>query len=109
MRTALFGSCRFLDFDFARDYLQLRGDALERLPRMRLAVEIRGDDLVDERAARITGRNDPARRPEKIRRRTCPRSRMRAVSSRELLAVGKLDAKLLQFLVIERFARLVEH
>src|SRR4051794_25910129 len=86
MRTTLFGCGpgRFLDFDFARDHLELRGDALERLPHMRLAVEIRGDDLVDERAARVTARNDPAGRPEIVGGRTCAGSRMRAVSSRQL-------------------------
>src|SRR5262245_42908913 len=108
MKTVLPGF-RLPDFDLALDHLQLRGDAFERLPRVGPAVQVRGDDLVDKRAARVARRNDPAGRPEPVGRRTDPGTRMRAVSSRELLAIGKLDKKLLDALVIERLARLIEH
>src|SRR5712691_9724279 len=98
-----------LDLDLTGDDGQLRGRPLERLPGVRGAVRVGGDDLVRERAAGIARRNGPDGRPEKVGGGARRRRRVRAVGRRELLAIGQLDDHALEALAVERLAGLVEH
>ena len=54
MTTASAIACQgFLNFDLARDHLQLRGYALERILGRGLALRIRGSRFIDEGTIRI--------------------------------------------------------
>src|SRR5262249_21178704 len=98
-----------LDLDFAGDHGQLGGVALERLPSLRLALQVRGDDLVGQRAARIARRDEPDGGPEMVDGWTLCWRWMRAKPGVELLAIGQFDDEALEPFFIERLARLVEH
>src|SRR5437899_4687949 len=100
---------RFLDLDLAGDNRELRGCALKRLPSLRLAFRVGGDDLVGEGAARIARWDDPDRRPEIVGGRALRRRRMRPISGVELLPIGQLDDQALESLIVERLAALIDH
>src|ERR1700691_4150763 len=95
---------RRFDLDIAVDHGELRRLALERLPGLRVAVEIRGNDFVAQRSAWIRARDDPNCGPEMVDRRTGRRRRMRTEFRVERLAVRQLDNKTLDTLVVERLA-----
>src|SRR5260370_30852137 len=95
-----------LDLDLARHDLQLRGHASEWLPCRRLPLRVGGGCLIGERAVRVTGRDRPNRRPEKIGGTVA--ARVRAVLRVEFLPVGQFNDQALEPVLVEGLAILVE-
>src|SRR5215467_14309247 len=93
-----------LDLDLAVEDRQLRRLHLERLPGMRIALEIGRGHLVGEGAGGIVLRHDPRGGPERISRLPW---RMATEACAELLPVRQLDLYALQPFVVEHLAGFV--